>query len=302
MSVDGSGAKTWLEVALNGPWTRSRQPRIPVGVKEIVEQGIECVKAGAAIVHLHAYDEVTGRQTDDADVYARLIEGIRSKVDAIVYPTVPSVGMGAEAGTRSAQQRFAHIEALARRGLLEFAVVGPGSTNISHYDEVREDRPGFVYLNPEEDVRQGLKLARRYRFHPTYAIYEPAFLRLGAALHWRESCPNPIYRFMFSSGFTFGFPPEDYGLTAYLKLLDQVAPGAQWMIGGLDVNLTPLIPRAVMEGGHVRVGLEDAPFGTDRTNLQWVEQAARIIVDSGGVLATPADVRVAASPEEHAPA
>lgn len=294
--------KTWLEVALNGPWTRSRQPGIPIRVRDIVEQGIACAKAGAAIVHVHAYDEASGRQVEDADLYARLIEGIRSKVDAIVYPTIPTAGLKGQAGGQTARQRFAHIEELGKRGLLEFAAVDPGSTNISHYDELRADEPGFVYLNTESDVRHALGLAMRYRFHPAYAIYEPAFVRLGAALHWRESSPNPLYRFMFSTGFTFGFPPEDYALTAYLKLLDQVAPGAQWMIGGLDVDVTPLIPRALMEGGHVRVGLEDAPFGSDKTNLQWVEQAARIITDSGGVLATAADVRVAASPEEHAPA
>lgn len=48
--------KTWLEVALNGPWSPQRQPGIPVCVKDIIEQGIACVKAGAAIVHVHAYD------------------------------------------------------------------------------------------------------------------------------------------------------------------------------------------------------------------------------------------------------
>ncbi len=300
--MNGASNKTWLEAALNGPWTRSRQPGIPITVKEIVDQGVACVRAGAAIVHVHAYDEASGRQADDADIYARLIEGIRSKVDAIVYPTIPTAGMNGQTSALSAQQRFAHVEELAKRGLLEFAAVDPGSTNISHYDEVREDKPGFVYLNPEEHVRHGLNLAMRYQFHPAYAIYEPAFLRLGAALHWRESCPNPVYRFMFSTGFTFGFPLEDYALTAYLKLLDQVAPGAQWMIAGLDVDVTPMIPRVLVEGGHVRVGLEDAPFGTGTSNLQWVERAARIITDSGGVLATPAEVRMAASPEEHAPA
>ena len=51
--------KNWLEVALNGPWTRKRQPGIPVSVAEIVEQGIACVNAGASIVHVHAYDENT---------------------------------------------------------------------------------------------------------------------------------------------------------------------------------------------------------------------------------------------------
>ena len=96
---------------------------------------------------------------------------------------------------------------------------------------------------------------------------------------------------MFSSGYTFSFPPDDYGLTAYLTLMDQVAPGAQWMIGGLAVDVLPMIPRAVAEGGHVRVGLEDAPLGSQRTNLQWVEAAARAIDNAGGELATAAEVR-----------
>ena len=290
--------KTWLEVALNGPWTRGRQPGIPVSVKDIVEQGIACVKAGAAIVHLHAYDEASGRQTEDPDVYTRIIEGIRTRVDAIVYPTIPTTGLRGQAGEQTPQERFAHVEELARRRLIEWAAVDPGSTNFAHYDELREDKAGFVYLNSEDHIRHGLNLAMRYAFHPAYAIYEPGFLRLGATLHWRSSCPRPIYRFMFSRGFTFGFPPEDYGVTAYLNLLDQVAPGANWMIAGLDVDVLPLIPRAVMEGGHVRVGLEDAPLGSDKSNLRWVEDAAQRIGNAGGELATARDVRAALAPED----
>lgn len=290
--------KTWLEVALNGAWTKAVQPGIPVNVNDIVEQAIACVQAGAAIVHVHAYDEASGRQTEDADVYARIIEGIRAKVDAIVYPTLPGIAGTGNGAALTAQQRFAHVETLAKRGLIEWAAVDPGSVNIAHYDDLREDKPGFVYLNPEDHVRHGLGLARRFGFHAACAIYEPGFLRLGSTLHWRESCPAPVYRFMFSRGFTFGFPPEDYGVTAYLNLLDQVAPGAQWMIGGLDVDVTPLIPRAVMEGGHVRVGLEDAPLGSDKTNVQWVEQAAKIIDNMGGELAAARDVRAALLPED----
>lgn len=297
--MQAAKSKTWLEVALNGPWTAGRQPGIPVTVRDIVEQGVACVKAGAAIVHLHAYDEASGRQTENPDVYAKIIEGIRSQVDAIVYPTIPTTGLEGQAEARTPQQRFAHVEELARRGLIEWAVVDPGSTNFAHYDELREDKTGFVYINPEEHIRHGLGLAMRHGFHPAYAIYEPGFLRLGASLHWRESCPRPVYRFMFSRGFTFGFPPEDYGLTAYLNLLDQVAPGASWMVSGLDVDVTAMIPRAVMEGGHVRVGLEDAPLGTGKTNLQWVEEAARLIQNSGGELATAGEVRTALNPEDH---
>jgi len=255
------------------------------------------VKAGASIVHVHAYDEKTGRQHDDADVYARIIEGIRKKVDAIVYPTVPAAGLNVIETGSSAQQRYAHIEALAKSNLLEWAVVDPGSCNFAHYDDLQQDKPGFVYTNSEEHVRHGLQLARRYGFHPSFAIYEPGFARLGASLHWRESSPDPIYRLMFTRGYTFGFPPEDYGLTAYLNLLDQVAPGCNWMVSGLDVDVLPLVPRAVMERGHVRVGLEDAPFGCESTNMQLVEEAVRLIENAGGTLATAADVRIASSTE-----
>lgn len=293
-----SGRKTWLEVALNGPWGRGRQPRVPIAIDEIVSEGIACAEAGASIIHVHAFDVQTGRQRDDWELYAKIIAGIRNRVDAIVYPTIPFLGSGNPPTPLDAQQRFAHVEELAKRGLIEWAVVDPGSCNITHWDEIQQDKPGFVYANSEEQIRHGLTLARRHQFTPAYAIYEPGFLRLGSALHWRESSPAPVYRFMFSSDYSFGFPPEDFGLTAYLHLLDRLAPGAAWMVGGLGVDILPMIPRAVVEGGHVRVGLEDAPFGTDRSNLELVVDAAERIRNMGAQLATAADVRAALAPEE----
>jgi len=280
-----STPKVWLEVSLNGPWGKQRQPGIPVTVQEIVEQGVACVKAGAAIVHAHAYDESTGKPKESVAVYAAIIEGIRSRVDAIVYPTVSnSVGL-------SAEQRFAVHEELARAGLLEWAPVDPGSVNIASYDELRGDREGFAYLNPESHLRHALGLAARYLFRPAFAIYEPGFARLGATLHWRSGCPAPIYRFMFSTDYTFSFPPDDYGMTAYLHLLDQVAPGAKWMIAGLGVDILPLVPRAIAEGGHVRVGLEDASLGSTKSNLQLVEEAASVVAACAGELATATQIR-----------
>jgi uncharacterized protein (DUF849 family) len=284
--------KTWLEVSLNGPWGKAKQPGIPVSVQDIVEQGVACANAGAAIVHVHAYDEATGKPKEDADIYAAIIQGIRSRVDVIVYPSVSTTGLPPFAATESAQARYAVQEELAKRGLLEWAAVDPGSVNIAYYDDVRSDHAtSFVYLNPEDHLRHALALAARARVHPTFAIYEPGFIRLGATLHWRTSCPSPIYRLMFSSDFTFSFPPEDYGVTAYLNLLDQVAPGAKWMLAGLGVNIMPLIPRAVAEGGHVRVGLEDAPLGSTKTNVELVAEAAQLITNCESEVATAADIR-----------
>lgn len=288
--------KTWLEVSLNGSWTRRKQPRIPIAVRELVAEGIACVRAGAAIVHLHAYDEATGRQKDDPDLYAAVIEGIRAKVDAIVYPTIPHLDGGDMPAAERARRRYAAIEALAQRGLLEWSVVDPGTVNFAEYANLAADREGFVYLNPESDVRAGLALARRYRVHPSYAIYEPGFLRLGAALHRHYGdVPQPIYRLMFSDQLAFGFPPAPFALAAYRELLAREAPGAPWMVAGLGVDVLPLVPAAVAAGGHVRVGLEDAPLGSSTGNEEWVGRAAEAIAKAGGTLATAAELRAALS-------
>jgi 3-keto-5-aminohexanoate cleavage enzyme len=282
----------WLEVALNGPWGRGLQPRIPITVKEIVAEGIACAKEGAAIVHVHAYDPATGRQRDDAETYRRIIEGIREQQDVIVYPTLPIAGSPDAPELMSAEKRFRAVEELARRGLLEWAVVDPGSVNFAHRDRLAAGEEGFVYLNPEGHVRHGLRLAAQHRFHPSYAIYEPGFLRLGAALQRAvPDVPTPVYRFMFSDGFAWGFPPAAYALDAYLRLLVAEAPAAPWMIAGLAVDIRPLIEAAIARGGHVRVGLEDAPFGSVWRNQDWVRIAASAIENRGGRVATPAEVR-----------
>jgi 3-keto-5-aminohexanoate cleavage enzyme len=289
--------KTWIEVALNGPWSRDLQPTIPISVKEIVEDGIACARAGAAILHVHAYDVATGRQKDDADLYAAIIEGIREKEDVIVSPTLPFAGSVDAPRMMTAQERYEHTETLAKRGLLEWSVVDPGSTNITRLDQIAEGKEGFVYANPESHIRRGLELATRYRFHPGYALYEPAFVRLGAALERAyPDVPRCMYRFMFSDGLSFGFPPRRYGLDAFLQLLADEAPGAPWMIAGLDVDITPLIPYAVERGGHVRVGLEDARFGARKTNVQLVEEAVALIRTAGNEPATIGEIRRALGP------
>jgi 3-keto-5-aminohexanoate cleavage enzyme len=275
-------ARTWLEVALNGPWGQAVQPGIPIRVEEIVAQGLACAHEGAAIVHVHAYDEATGRQNDDADAYSRIIEGIRSRVDCIVYPTLPFD----DSGAMGAQKRFAAVETLAGRGLLEMAVVDPGSVNIGR----------IVYANPEEQVRHGLSLAARHGFHPGYAIYEPGFVRLGASLSKEiPGVPVPVYRFMFSDGFRFGFPPAEYALEAYLRLLADEAGRVPWMVAGLAVDALKLAAAVVARGGHLRVGLEDAPFGSTRSNVDWVRAARAEIERVGVTLASTRDVRRALS-------
>jgi len=52
-----------------------------------------------------------------------------------------------------------------------------------------------------------------------------------------------------------------------------------------------LIPTVVALGGGVWVGLEDAPFGTQRSNVELVDDAGNAIQKAGNKLATTAEVR-----------
>ncbi len=283
---------TWLEVALNGPWSRSRQPNMPVRADEIVEAALACAGEGASIIHFHAYDPGTGRQRDDYEIYAPIIERIRSRADVICYGTLPFAGSVDAPNPLTPAQRFSAVDQLVRAGLIEWSVVDPGSTNISHYADIAAGKPGFVYANPENHIRYGLALAQQHRITPSYAIYEPGFMRLGAALHRAyPGAPVPIYRLMFSQHIAFGFPPADWALDAYLRLLALEQPGAPWMVAGLGVELGELMETAVARGGHVRVGLEDAPMGCVEVNPALVQQARRRIEQAGGQLATAAQVR-----------
>jgi 3-keto-5-aminohexanoate cleavage enzyme len=287
--------KIWIEAALNGAWTRALQPGIPDTIDAIVAEGIACARAGAAIIHIHAYDG-GGPQTFDWQVYARIIEGIRAQVDVAVYPSYPPIQTTDVDGAvyfAAAAVRFAHIEALAGRGLLEFAVIDPGSVNFTQVATTSDARPAGTYMNPESHVRHALDFAARHGLHPAFAIYEPGFARAGAALARVAGVKTPIYRFMFCETFAIGFPPKPYALAAHLALLREQPGPAHWMVAGVCADIRHLIGEAVAQGGHIRVGLEDAPLGTATSYLAMVEEAVRMVRARGGEPASATDMRCA---------
>lgn len=272
----------WLEVALNGGAGRQLQPNIPIEVNEIIEQAIACVEAGAGVVHLHAYDGES--PSEDSDVYAAIFNGIKKYCDPILYPTLGLSGDVAE--------RLAPLKTLIEAELIEWMVVDPGSVNISLEMQIKAGQPGIVYANPDELIAAAMQLAKQKQLRPAYAIYEPGFARLGAAFQCAYDCEQqPVYRLMFSDNLLFGMPPSDYALEFYAKHLQAQAPNAPWMISGLDADISAIAPAALKKGAHLRVGLEDAPFGTDKTNVQLVEEAVAMIRDSGRELATADHIR-----------
>ena len=150
--------KVWVEVALNGAWPRTLQPNIPVTAAEIIAEGVACVEAGAAIVHAHTLDPHSGRQNTDPDNCQAFIEGIRERVDAIVYPTAVALPM-----PEDAELRCATSNELRRRGALEWGILDPGSCNFSTRESAASlfGGDGDVYLNPPAALKGSAQQAAR---------------------------------------------------------------------------------------------------------------------------------------------
>jgi 3-keto-5-aminohexanoate cleavage enzyme len=91
--------------------------------------------------------------------------------------------------------------------------------------------------------------------------------------------------------FQGGMPYSDDLLTAMVKLLP---PQSIWCLSAIGPAQLPGTTRAMMMGGHVRVGLEDNLYlrkGVKATNAQLVEQARTIVEAMGARVATPDDAR-----------
>lgn len=280
--------KVWIEVAMNGGWSRKLQPNIPVSVDELIADAVACIRAGAAILHLHALDPATGQQNDDPGIYAAAIQGIKAEVDAIVYPTLP---IGLPEGWRG---RYDAVERLGEQGLLEWAVVDPGSLNLGFRDPAsgRMAQAAITYVNTDADVRHGMELGARYGFHPDYALFEPGFIRMGAAMQrMHPKTPAPIYSLRFGDRLSFGMPPEEWALDSMLRLLRSEMPEAIWFTAVMGGDVLPLVPAVVARGGHVRTGLEDAAMGCPDTNPELVRRVAEAIRNAGGEPATAGEVR-----------
>lgn len=131
----------------------------------------------------------------------------------ITYPTMPLAGSALTGEARTPRGRYSHVDELGKRGLMEWATVDPGSVNFTRFDTDESGVPSFIYLNPEERVREGMRVCVEHGIRPSFAIYEPGFAQLGAALAKKyPGVKHPVYRWMFSNEFAWGFLRHPTGL------------------------------------------------------------------------------------------
>jgi uncharacterized protein (DUF849 family) len=276
-----------LEVALNGATPKQRNAAVPVFPAEVVEDALRCLDAGAAIVHSHS-DSPRATVEEAASRYLEAYQPIvAARPDAILYPTL---NFGADPETK-----FGHQRLLARAGVIRQGILDPGSVNLGGAAE--DGLPGtlFPYVNDAADIRVAAEICREHGIGPSVAIFEPGYLRVVLAMHEARALPaGTLLKFYFSSGSyfgagapTFGAPPIPEALAMYLAMIR--GTGLPWAVAVLGGGLleTPLARLAVEQGGHLRVGLEDAMDAA--SNLAEVEKARSLCAEIGRPLADAAE-------------
>lgn len=277
-----------IEAAINGMGSKERNPNTPLTPEEIVPDTLACLDAGATLIHAHNHDiTLTGKAAADAYLASwRTI--LEQRPDTLWYPTLTTGGAtGLE-----------HMAIIHDEVGLRFSVVDPGSTNIGAPDE--NGLPvGGVYANPYADIAVAMKFCEDRNLGASLAIYEPGFMQTTLAFHRAGRLPQgSMVKFYFGGewgmaakgrGVTFGLPPTENALLAYLDMVE--GTGLPWSVSvwGGDLMDTPVARLALERGGHLHVGLEEH-FSPDRkpTNEELVREVVELCDKVGRPVATTA--------------
>ena len=192
------------------------------------------------------------------------------------------------------EQRYGHVVRLAEEGLLTLGLVDPGSVNLGGTDEDGLPRPvDSVYLNTFRDARYMFETCTRLGVGVSISVFEPGFLRVALAYHRAGRLPPAMIKFYFGAapGVSFGLPPTEPSLEAYLSMLE--GSGLPWSVSAIggDVAGCGLAKLALERGGHVQVGLE--PYGGPGapTNEELVRQVVEMAAKAGRPVASCAEAR-----------
>lgn len=281
--------RTILTCALTGAQQgKGANPALPEQPDEIVAQGLDAWRAGAAVLHIHARD-AAGRPTGDVAVFRRIVEGLRSAgCDAVLNLTTG----GAVAGL-PLDERLAIIPQL-RPEIASFSV-GGGSL-LGRWDEAAgkwaNDR--FVPLFPSHAELE--RVARFFREHgarPELEVYHSGMLNNIDALRSRGVLDEPLL-----VNLVMGIPGECTRATVknLVYFTDHLPPGTQWLVSAIGArNHFRMLGAVLAMGGHLRVGLEDNVYIAHgrlaRSNGEIVEKAVRLMRELGAEPARPDEAR-----------
>ncbi len=266
---------------------KEANPNLPEQPDEIIRQAIECWRAGAAIVHIHARDE-RGKATCDVRVFRRIVEGIRAAgCDVVINLTTG----GAIAGL-PLRERIAVVPELKP----EIASFSVGAAMVGRYDaEQKRWARDFTMPISYADMETIARTMQENGVRPELEVYDAGMLNNIAMLREQGWLADLLW-----INFVMGIPGQVTPATPknLLHLVEtlRVPPNALWLVSAIGGRAHWQMAAVAMAlGGHARTGLEDNVYVERGVlasgNAQMVEKMVRLARDIGREIATPAEAR-----------
>ena len=228
--------------------TREMTPHVPLTVDEIVEDVHEAWEVGITMVHLHARDEQSGEPTWRAEVYGRIIEGIRRFTRELV------ICVSLSGRTFQEFERRAAPLSLAGELKPDMGSLTLSSVNFNHVASMSS--PEMIQALATEMQRRGV-LAELEAF-------DLGMLNYAKYLEKRGLLAPPHY-----FNLLLGNVACAQADLLHVGLMIRDLPGNSiWSLAGIGDAQLMMNSVAIAAGGGVRVGLEDNIwYDTSRTRL-----------------------------------
>jgi len=279
--------------------TPSMSPHLPVTAKTIAEQAIGAAEAGAAILHLHAREEGTGRPTQDLAAYARFLPVVRDGCDAIINITT-GAGLGMSLEERlAAANHFKPEIASMNMGSFNFNISGaakPGM-NFAHdwerpYLEMTQD---FILSNTFAQMRRAISELSENGTRFEFECYDVGHLYNLA--HFADlGLIKPPFFIQSIFGILGGIGAEPENLMTMKETADRLFGNDYYLsILAAGRHQFPFVTMGAIMGANVRVGLEDNLYlGKGQlapSNAAQVAKIRHILEELSLEIATPNEAR-----------
>ena len=228
--------------------TKEMTPHVPVSVAEIVEDVHQAVEIGISMVHLHARDEATGEPTYRAEIYERIVAGIRSfSEDLIVCVSLSG---------RNFKEFAQRAEPLQLDGRVKPDMGSLTLSSLNFNNVASLNAPDMIMALAEEmQAREVL---------PELEAFDAGMINYARYLQKKGLLVPPFY-FNLLLG-NIACAQADL-LHAGIMIRD-LPEQSYWSLAGIGNSQLPMNSVAIAMGGGVRVGLEDnIYYDLERTRL-----------------------------------
>lgn len=292
--------KVIISCAITGAiHTPSMSPYLPVTAEEIAESSIAAAEAGAAIIHLHARDPVTGKPDQRPEAFTPFLKAIKQRSDAIVNLTTGG------SPYMTVQERMQPAKVLKP----EVASMNMGTMNfglfpmLQRFKEFKFDweRPylegskDLIFRNTYGDLETVLTELSVNETRYEFECYDTSHLYNLAHFVERGLVKAPYFiQTVFGILGGIGTHPDD--VMHMKRTADRLfGDDYRWSVLGAGSSQMKIAAMAASMGGNVRVGLEDSLWigkgKLAQSNAEQVRQVRCILEGLGLEIATPAEAR-----------